>query len=149
MSATSSYKSFLMQGTGTDGSLTYAKLIDVVDIPDFDAAPDALDATTLSDGVVVNIPGIKKADAMSFTANYDATNYDAIKALETAGKELNFAVWFGGTEGSDGTVTPTGSEGTFTFKGYISIFVKGVGVNAVRQMTITIMKTTPVTKVSA
>jgi len=67
------------------------------------------------------------------------------KALEE--QELEFAVWFGGTE-SSGVVTPTGSDGKFEFKGRLSLFVTGGGVNEVVNMTISIAPSTVVTVAS-
>ena len=58
-------------------------------------------------------------------------------------QEENYAVWFGGTE-SGGTVTPSGNKGKFSFKEYLDVFVSGAGVNEVRNMTITIAPSTPI-----
>lgn len=54
------------------------------------------------------------------------------------------AVWFGGTE-SGGSVTPTGSDGKFSFKGQLSVYPTGGGVNEVVGMNITIAPTTVIT----
>ena len=47
-----------------------------------------------------------------------------------------------GTENTDGTVTPTDTEGKFSFDGQLSVRVTGGGVNEVRGMGITIAPTT-------
>ena len=60
------------------------------------------------------------------------------------GTEKEFAVWLGGTV-SGGTTTPTGSEGKFEFKGQLSVFVNGGGVNEVVGMTVSIAPSTPIT----
>ena len=60
------------------------------------------------------------------------------------GTEKEFAVWLGGTV-SGGAATPTGSEGKFEFKGQISTFVAGGGVNEVVDMTVSIAPSTPIT----
>jgi len=138
MSATSTYKSFLMKGTGS-GTLTWAKLVDIKSFPDLGSAPELLETTTLSDGMKTFILGLQNNEAMSFEANYDKTNFAALKALE--GTDLDLAVWFGATV-SDGVPTPTGSEGKFTFKGQLSVYVNGGGVNEVRNMTITVAPST-------
>lgn len=139
--AISTYKTFLMKGTGT-GTLTYSKLIDIKDYAGLEAEPEMLDATTLSDGRRKMIPGIDDAsDGMTFTCNYSAEDYATIKALDD-GTELDFGIWFGGTEGADGTVTPTGSDGKFTFKGTISVRKSDGGVNEVSDMVVTIYTTT-------
>ena len=137
--ASSTYKTFLMKkGTGT----TYEKLVDIKDFPDLGGAPEMLETTTLSDGMQTYIEGIMSSDALEFTINYDLDTYTTLSALK--GTETEFAVWFGGTE-SNGTVTPTGSEGKFEFKGYLSVRVNGKGVNEVKEATISIAPSTPIT----
>lgn len=137
--AISTYKVFLMKSE--DGS-TYEKLIDIKDFPDLGGAPEMLETTTLSDSMQTYIPGIQNLDALEFTANYTKTDFDSLKELE--GTEYSFAVWFGGTvEG--GVPTPTGSDGKFEFKGQLSVFPVGGGVNEVVGMTITIAPSTPIT----
>lgn len=135
--ATSSYKSFLM----VKNSSTYEKLIDIVSYPDLGGAPEMLDATTLSDPITVNIMGIQSQDALEFECNYDLEKYTELKAME--GQEKEFAVWLGGTE-SNGTVTPTGSDGKFEFSGQLAVYVNGAGVNEVRKMTVSIAASTAI-----
>lgn len=141
MSATSTYKTFLMKGSTSGGSTTWEKLVDIKSYPDLGGAPELLETTTLSDKMRTNILGIQGNDSMEFTCNYDKTDYTAIAALE--GTEQELAVWFGGTE-SNGEVTPTGSEGKFSFKGYVSVHANGGEVNAVREMTVTVAASTPI-----
>lgn len=138
--AISSYKVFLMKGTGT--TPTWAKLIDIKDFPDLGGAPDMLETTTLSDGSQTYIPGIQKLEALEFTANYTKTDHATLAAL--AGTETDYAVWFGATE-AGGEVTPDGSDGKFTFKGQLSVYVEGGGVNEVVDMIITIAPSTVIT----
>lgn len=141
--ATSSYKTFLMKGTGSGGSVTYTKLVDIKDFPDLGGAPEMLDTTTLSDKMKTSIPGIQSVDSLQFTLNYDSDVYDTLDEL--TGVETKYAVWFGGTE-SGGEVTPTGSEGKFSFTGTSSIYASGKGVNEVREMVLTIAPSTPIIK---
>jgi hypothetical protein len=129
--AISTYKVFLMKKT--EG--TYGKLIDIKDFPDLGGAPEMLETTTLSDGAQTYILGIQSQDALEFTANYTKTDYDTLKALE--GTELDLAVWFGGTV-ANGVATPTGSDGKYEFKGELTVFISGGGVNEVVDMTISI-----------
>lgn len=140
--ARSTYMTFLMQGTGTSGALSYSKLIDIKDFPDMGGSPEMIETTTLSDNMTTNIPGIQSLDALEFTANYTKDDYAKVKALE--GQALDLAVWFGGTE-SNGTVTPTGDDGKFIFKGRLSVYVAGGGVNEVVDMKITVAASTPIT----
>lgn len=137
--AISTYKVFLMKSA--DGS-QYEKLIDIKDFPDLGGSPEMLEITTLSDSMQTYIPGIQSLDALEFTANYTKADFDSLKELE--GQELSFAVWFGGTV-TGGVVTPTGSDGKFNFKGQLSVFPVGGGVNEVVGMTITIAPSTPIT----
>ena len=141
MAATSTYKSFLMKGTGSD-TLTWAKLIDITSFPDLGSSPDTLETTTMSDAMRTYILGLQDTGALEFETNYDATNYEALKALE--GTVGHYAVWFGATVDSAMVATPTGSEGKFTFDGELTVHVTGGGVNEVRKMTITIAPSTAI-----
>ena len=145
MSAISTYKIFLMKGTTTGETTTYAKLIDIKNFPDLGGEPEKLDTTTLSDGQETSINGIKSMDTMTFDHNYDSDDYDTLKALE--GVQTKYAVWMGGTE-SAGVITPTGSNGKFEFTGELSVFVTGGGVNEVVGMKSSIAASTPVVKVT-
>lgn len=135
--AISTYKVFLMKKT----SSTYTKLIDIKSFPNLGGSPELLETTTLSDAVQTFINGIQSLESMEFEANYNATDYQTLKAL--AGTQTDYAVWFGGT-GSGSTLTPTGSDGKFEFKGDLSVFANGGGVNEVVNMTITIAPSTEI-----
>jgi len=141
--AISTYKIFLMM----KGDSAYEKLIDIKDFPDLGGAPEMLETTTLSDKMQTYIPGIQSLDALAFTANYTKEDFTKLKALE--GQEKEFAVWFGGTETADGTLTPDGSDGKFEFKGQLSAFPVGGGVNEVVDMTVTIAPSTPINLATA
>lgn len=134
--AINTYGSYLMHST--DGT-TYTKLIDIKDYPDMIEAPEQLDATTLSDPMRVYIPGIKDVSgAIEFTANYSASDFAAVQALE--GTEGFFAVWFGENAG-----VPDGSKGKFSFKGYPYASKAGGGVNEVSDMKVGIIPSTEIT----
>lgn len=137
--ATSSYKTFLMHKNAD----AYEKLVDIKDYPDIGGSPETLETTTLSDGMQTYINGIQSSEAMEFTINYDSETFDTIDAMADA--EQEFAIWFGGAEEA-GIVTPTGDEGKFEFKGFISIRVSGKGVNEVREAVISIAPSTVITK---
>lgn len=141
--AISTYKIFLMM----KGDSAYEKLIDIKDFPDLGGAPEMLETTTLSDKMQTYIPGIQSLDALAFTANYTKEDFTKLKALE--GQEKEFAVWFGGTETPDGILTPDGSDGKFEFKGQLSAFPVGGGVNEVVDMTVTIAPSTPINLATA
>lgn len=137
--AISTYKIFLMK-KATTGE-TYEKVVDIKDFPDLGGAPEMLETTTLSDKMQTYISGIQSLDALEFTANYTKADFTKLKALE--GKEESYAVWFGGEE-TGSTLTPTGSDGKFEFKGQLSVFPVGGGVNEVVNMTVTIAPSTPI-----
>ena len=136
--AISTYKSFLMHKK----SSTYEKLVDIKSFPDLGGAPELLETTTLSDPMTTNIMGIQSLDALEFACNYTLEDYTKLKAME--GTELDLAVWLGGSE-AGGVVTPTGSDGKFEFKGQLSVYVNGGGVNEVVGMTVSIAASTPIT----
>ncbi len=135
--AISTYKIFLMMKKDA----SYEKLIDIKDFPDLGGSPEMLETTTLSDKMQTYIPGIQSLDALEFTANYTKEDFTELKALE--GVEHEFAVWFGGTEEAN-VLTPTGNDGKFQFKGQLSAFPVGGGVNEVVDMTVTIAPSTPI-----
>lgn len=138
--AISTYKVFLMKkGTEPD---TYEKLVDIKEFPDLGGEPEMLETTTLSDNMQTYIAGIQSLDGLSFTANYDMTDFQKLKALE--GKTDSYAVWFGGQK-SDGVVIPDGSNGKFEFDGQLSVYPVGGGVNEVVDMNISIAPSTPIT----
>lgn len=135
--AVNTYGSYLMKGTGS-GTLTWEKLIDIVDYPNMIEAPEQLDATTLSHAMRVYIPGIKDVNgALEFQANYSPEDFGAIQQLE--GVEGDFAVWFGEADG-----VPDGHLGKFTFKGYPFASKDGGGVNEVSHMTVGIVPSTEI-----
>ena len=122
-------------------STTWAKLVDIKDFPDLGGAPETLETTTLSDAIQTNILGIQSLDALEFTANYDVTDFQTLKALK--GITAKYAVWFGGT-GTGAGLTPTGSNGKFSFEGQLDVFPVGGGVNEVIDMTISIAASTEI-----
>lgn len=135
--AISTYRVFLMKKNGA----SYEKLVDIKDFPDLGGAPEMLETTTLSDNMQTYIPGIQSLDALEFTANYTKADFTTLSAL--ADTEYDYAVWFGGTGDGSG-LTPTGTDGKFEFKGKLSVFPVGGGVNEVVNMTITIAPSTPI-----
>lgn len=137
--AISTYKVFLMHKASAED--TYKKLIDIKEFPDLGGEPEMLETTTLSDNMQTYIAGIQSMDGLSFSANYDMTEYQKLKALE--GKKESYAVWFGGTE-SSGVVTPDGSNGKFAFDGELAVYPVGGGVNEVVGMNITIAPSSPI-----
>lgn len=135
--AINTYKTFLMAGTATT-STTLTKLVDIKNKPRLMAAKEGLDATTMSDPIFIYIDGLIQVDnaGFEFTCNYDKTTFSTLKTTYE-GKENKYAIWFGGTE-SNGVATPTGSDGKFTFTGYLTVSDAEASVNAVQEMIVNI-----------
>ena len=100
-------------------------------------APNMLDATTLSHGQQMQIPGIRQVgDGYQFTANYTVPNFQAIKDLE--GHQYDYALWLGGTTAG----VPDGHNGKFSWTGDVRAGFPGKGVDEVTDMTITVIPST-------
>jgi len=136
--AYSTYQTYLMYRTASTG--TYTNLIPIKDYPDMIQTPNMLDATSLSDGMEKQIPGIiRLGDGYQFTANYTPTNFSTVKALE--GHQYNYALWLGGST----TGTPDGHNGKFEWTGDVRVGFPGKGVDEVQEMTITAIPSTDTT----
>ncbi len=140
--AISTYKVYLMHKASA--SADYSKLVDIKSFPDLGGAPEMLETTTLSDPMQTFIAGIQTLDTsgLQFTANYTKSDFTTLKELE--GSEHDFAIWFGATTASN-VDTPTGSDGKFEFKGQLTVWPNGGGVNEVVNMTISIAPSTKIT----
>lgn len=142
-SPTSSKWTFLMHKASASADFT--KLVDIKDYSDLGGEREMLEVTTLTDDMQHFIPGIIMLDNgnVQFTCNYILSDYQALKALEE--QDEDYAVWLGGTKGSDGTVTPNGDDGKFLISGLLSVRVIGKGVNEVREMQVSIAPTKDIT----
>lgn len=129
------YQTFLMKKE----SSTWSKLVDIKDFPDLGGAPEMIETTTLSNRMKTYEPGIQNTDALVFTCAYSLTDYKTLVALKDT--ENEYAVWLGGTESGD-SVTPTGNDGKFKFKGKLDVYKTGGGINEHQEMKITIAPTT-------
>ena len=109
------------------GSDAASKELAIKSYPEILAKRAALETTTLSDDAKTYIPGIRETpDSFPFTMNYDAAVFAEINALDAVQKcELTF---------SDGS--------GFTFDGYLSASNNEGSVNAVAEMTISVMPAT-------
>lgn len=141
--AISTYKVYLMHKAAAASE--YAKLVDIKSFPDLGGTPEMLETTTLSDPMQTFIAGIQTLDTsgLQFTCNYTKTDFTTLKALESD-TEHQYAVWFGATT-SGSTDTPTGADGKFEFKGQLSVYPNGGGVNEVVNMTVSIAPSTKIT----
>ncbi|MBO7714643.1 MAG: hypothetical protein J6S85_13790 [Methanobrevibacter sp.] len=130
---------FLMYKDPETVSADWEKLVDVKSYPDLIGTPETLDSTSLSDSERHFEVGLKGSDAWEFTANYSKVAFTKVNAL--AGQLIDISVWFGGTKAASASeATPTGTDGKFTTKGYVSVTPAGGEVNAISDMTITITK---------
>ena len=127
----STYQTYLMYRTTTSGE--YAKLIDITSFPDLVPPKERIDISSLSDYMRTYINGIGDTSEFEFGANYTPDNYSAITALE--GHVYDYAVWFGAS-GSQGSETPDGHNGKFSWSGDVSAGISGGGVNEAVGMTI-------------
>ena len=128
--AISSYKTSLKYGATSPTTEVVIK-----DFPSLLGKRNALETTTLQDDAQTYIQGIRaQSESFEFTANYDATVYASINELEDIQKcSLTF---------SDGS--------GYTWDGYLSASVNEGSVDAVLEMTISIVPATvPVWKQSA
>lgn len=127
----STYGTYLMYRTTTSG--TFQKAIDITSFPDLIPPKERIDITTLSNYMRTYINGIGDTSEFSFGANYTPENYAKITSLE--GHQYEYAVWFG-FSGSNGTETPDGHLGKFSWTGDVSAGISGGGVNEAVGMTV-------------
>ena len=124
--AISSYGVTLKWGESAE---SVAKVVDIKDFGDLIGEPNMLETTTLSDGQVTQIPGIRTGDAIPFTCNYSKADFDKVYADEN--KALYYELSF-----SDGSV--------FAWQGQHTVGVPGKGVDEVLEFTINVAASTPV-----
>lgn len=97
----------------------------IKDFPSLLGKRNALEVTDLSDSAQRFIPGIRaQSDSFDFTANYDAAVYAEIAEAEATVQKCSLAF-------SDGS--------GYMWDGYISASVKEGSVDAVMEMTISII----------
>ena len=105
-----------------------AKVIPVKTVPQIFGTPDLLETTDLEDTDQTFCLGVRTSDAMEFTANYTSDNFEAAQGDE--GKDLFYQVEFG----------TAGADGIFSCKGSHTVTISESSVNAVREMTITVAR---------
>lgn len=141
MAAMNTYMTFLMKSS--DNGSTYSDLCPIKDYPDFMNSVNTIDVTDLQNEMHTYIMGLLDTGGdMTFTANYDKSNYSTIRGL--AGSEQYLAIWFGGTK-SGSTITPTGTDGKWSFQGLINVGLVGKGVDEAREMQIHVTPSTDMT----
>jgi hypothetical protein len=144
MAASATKFTYLMNGGAAASTASWGTTpaCTIKDYSDLEGTPNYLDTTTLSDDVQTQVPGVKQAEAWTFTCNYDPTEYQALKTHE--GEDEHWAVWLGGSMVS-GVSTPNGDQGKFATTGILSVGVTSGSVDAVREMSVSIARTSGVT----
>jgi hypothetical protein len=120
-------------------SESYDKLVDIKDFPDMGGSPEQIETTTLSNRVSTFVNGVQSMSSLEFLANYTLDDYKRIKKFQD-GNVYEFCIIFG--KSADGTTY--GELGAFTWQGSLSAWLVGGGVNAVREMRISISATNEV-----
>ena len=150
----STVHTYLMVGTTSGSSTTWARLCDINSFPSPDGGlASAVYSKNLSSRTPKSAQGWYEDDssAMDFTADYDLTTYKDLKTIEAAGAVGQYAIWIGGTETTDATtgqttISPTGSYGKFTGYGTLSVSKDGGETDGFQTMTVRINKTAPWTE---
>ena len=115
------------------------KLCKIKTYPDLSGAPETIEVTDLEDDFAAYVLGVQANESKEFTSNYTPTDYDAVVAAIPETGEQYYQIEFG----------DDGSEGKFYWQGTHSVRVSGGEVNGVREMVITVVPSTGITKVSA
>ena len=125
-------------------STAFTKLVSIKDFPDLGGAPDQVEITDLDDDVQKFLLGVQSMSALKFTANYVPANYDKLTGTGTGNT----------TNHTDGTIRKycvafgqNGEYGVFSWEGQLSVWGVGGGVNAAREMKISISAASKVQKV--
>lgn len=134
--ALSNYKARLMKKGDGDA---WEMLCPIKGTPSIGGTPNRLEVTSNEDDTQTFIAGIKQVSETNVKANYDPEEYDKLAALEHV--QAEYAIWFG----NDGD----GSAGKFSCTGEISVTIDESDVDAVIEMTIGIMNSTPWVKDAA
>lgn len=134
--AYSTINTVLKYGTGTT-SPTLSKLCVIKSYPDLGAAPDTIETTDLEDTSQTFVKGVQSQDNMEFTANYTPEAYAAVVAT-VSDTEGTYQLEMG----------ESGAQGKFTWTGTHSVHISGGDVNAVREMVITVIPSSAITKVT-
>ena len=119
-------------------SNSYSKLVDIKDYPAMGGSPEKIETTTLSQEVSTFVNGVQALDSFVFLANYDPENYKMLSGDGVKNSVLTYVLAFGKSGDTYGTL------GSFEWDGQLSVWVEGGGVNAVREMRISISATSEV-----
>lgn len=110
---------------------SFVELCKIKDFPDMGGTPDTIEVTDLTDTHQRFIKGVISQDVLEFTANYDGTAFDLIDGLSG---EQEFQLELSNTD-------------TWEWKGEISVYLSGNGVNGPHEMVISIVPSTAIAKI--
>lgn len=126
----------------------WQKLVDIKDYPDLGGAPERIQSTTLSNRQHTYENGVQDVAERQFTANYGSDEFETLETMMKSGKEYEFGVWFDlapTLDASTGKLEPNESTcDKFTFKGKVNVYPPGGGVNAIRDMLISLSSSTDI-----
>ena len=124
--------------TATSQAGSYTQLCKIKSYPDLGGSPETIETTDLEDTFQTFVQGVQSMDAMEFTCNYNPTDYAAVVNAIPSGTDLWYQIEFGSS----------GAQGKFQWSGTHSVRVTGGDVNAVREMVITVIPSSAITKVT-
>lgn len=139
-SASATMHTYLLYNAGTESLPSWKKVVDIKDFPAMGGSPEQIETTTLSQEVSTFVTGVQSLSTFEFLANYSLNDYKAVKALQDSAQVYQFALAFG--KPTSGTTF--GELGVFKWNGQVSAWLEGGGVNAVREMRISISATSEV-----
>lgn len=139
-SASATMHTYLLYNAGTESLPSWKKVVDIKDFPAMGGSPEQIETTTLSQEVSTFVTGVQSLSTFEFLANYSLNDYKAVKALQDSAQVYQFALAFG--KPTSGTTF--GDLGVFKWNGQVSAWLEGGGVNAVREMRISISATSEV-----
>lgn len=163
VSVKSTYGTYLKVKPKAESGTTsaYEILCPITDFPDLGGEPEMLQTTTLGDKAHTYIEGIQSMDALTFTTNlyFGADNVKGSflyikKNYDSTSDSYEFAIDFvkdpygTGAAGETGLPSENGNSEVLlraSWKGQLSIWVNGGGVDEVVSCTISISPSTPIT----
>ena len=139
-SASATMHTYLLYNAGSTEEPSWKKVVDIKDFPAMGGSPEQIETTTLSNEVSTFVTGVQSLSTFEFLANYSVKDYKAVKALQDSAQVYEFALAFG--KPTSGTTF--GDLGVFKWNGQLSAWLEGGGVNAVREMRLSISATSEV-----
>ncbi len=125
-----------------DTGAEYKKVVDIKSAPGIIPDKDLLDASTLSDHIQKQIEGRAQAGSgFEFPFNYTGAEYKNMQD-SYEGKSLDYSLWIGDEQQSDGSFKPTGADGKFNFKATMSLSMSEVSDNSVMEAKVVLLPET-------